>query len=64
MKKIIALLCLASLLLSLTGCHKAKQLEPFDIPGEFDTSKTYEITFWAKNENNVNQQNVYKRGVE
>ena len=64
MKKIIALLCLASLLLSFAGCHKAKQLEPFDIPGEFDTSKTYEITFWAKNENNINQQNVYKRAVE
>ncbi len=63
MKKAVALLCLLSLLLSFTGCHKAKQLEPFDIPAEFDDSKTYEITFWAKNENNVNQQAIYKRAV-
>ena len=64
MKKFIALLCLLSLLLCLTGCHKAKQLEVFEIPGAFDESKTYEITFWAKNENNVNQQAVYKQAVE
>ncbi len=64
MKKVIALLCLLGLLLSFTGCHKAKLMEPFEIPGVFDESKTYEITFWAKNENNVNQQNVYKQAVE
>lgn len=64
MKRIIAFVLLLSLLASLTGCHKAQLLEPFDIPAEFDTSRTYEITFWAKNENNVNQQNVYKRAVE
>ena len=63
MKKIIALLCLVSMLLSFTGCHKAKLMEPFEIPGAFDESGTYEITFWAKNENNVNQQAVYKRAV-
>ena len=64
MKKVIALLCLVSVLLSFAGCHKAKQLEVFEIPGAFDTSRTYEITFWAKNENNVNQQAVYKQAVE
>ena len=63
MKRFIALCLLVSMLLALTGCHKAKLMEPFDIPAEFDTSRTYEITFWAKNENNVNQQNVYKQAV-
>ncbi len=64
MKKIIAIVLLLSLLAGLSGCHKAKLMEPFDIPAEFDTSRTYEITFWAKNENNVNQQNIYKQAVE
>ena len=63
MKRAIVLLLLLSLLVAMPGCHRAKLMEPFDIPAEFDTSRTYEITFWAKNENNVNQQNVYKQAV-
>ena len=34
----------------LTGCHGAKDQSAFTIPGEFDTSRDYEITFWAKND--------------
>ena len=64
MKRAIALCIILGLILSFSGCHKAQLLEPFDIPQEFDTSRTYEITFWAKNENNVNQQNIYKQAVE
>ena len=32
---------------SLTGCHGQKGLNAFVIPEEFDTSREYEITFWA-----------------
>lgn len=32
----------------LTGCHGAKDQSAFTIPGEFDTSRDYEITFWPK----------------
>ena len=64
MKKVISILLLLALALSFGGCHKASLLEPFDIPETFDTSRNYEITFWAKNENNINQQEVYKRAVE
>ena len=63
MKKFIALALSLFLMIPLTACHKANLLEPFDIPEAFDTSRTYEITFWAKNENNVNQQAVYKQAV-
>ena len=36
----------------------------FDVPDEFDTSRNYEITFWAKNESNINQANVYRQAVK
>ena len=47
--KKLALLCaLGGLSLSLTGCHGSKGLPEFTVPEEFDTSRNYEITFWAK----------------
>ena len=66
MKKIISLiLLLATLLSTLTfaSCHKKISMATFDVPDEFDTSKQYEITFWAKNENNEVQRNVYANAV-
>ena len=36
----------------------------FNVPESFDTSRTYEITFWAKNESNINQANVYRQAVK
>ena len=56
MKKIISILLLAVLLLSLlSGCHGSKDLASFEVPEEFDTSRNYEITFWAKNDTNATQ---------
>lgn len=47
--KKLALLCaVGTLSLSLTGCHGSKGLPEFTVPEEFDTSRNYEITFWAK----------------
>lgn len=67
-KKIISALLLFAVLLSslsLFSCHTRKPEEwTFTMPEEFDTSKTYEITFWAKNENNAAQRQIYKEAVE
>ena len=63
MKKIIAMLLLAACLLGLSGCHLATPLQSFEIPEEFDTSRTYEIVFWTKHESNINQKNVYEQVV-
>ncbi len=49
--------------LSLTGCHGAKETLAFSIPEEFDTSKSYELTFWAKNDTNKKQVDIYKKAV-
>ncbi len=59
MKKLLALLLVCILILP--GCHSAKPLERFDIPQEFDTSRDFQITFWAKNENNASQREIYRQ---
>ena len=64
MKKIISILLLSSILLAaLSGCHGSVKRHEFVLPEEFDTSKDYEITFWAKNESNITQANVYRQAV-
>ncbi|MBP3654785.1 MAG: extracellular solute-binding protein [Oscillospiraceae bacterium] len=66
LRKKLALVLAAFLLCSLvlTGCHGSQGLEAFEIPEEFDTSRTYEITFWAKNDTNVAQTKVYEKAIE
>ena len=68
MKKLtkVVIFCLAAaiLTLSLTSCHGLKKIDAFEVPESFDESKSYEITFWAKNDTNMNQVAVYNKAVE
>ena len=48
----------------LTGCHGSRGMDPFVIPEEFDTSKEYEITFWAKNDTNKTQTAIYEQAIK
>lgn len=56
------LLCMFCLLF--TGCHGKGKLKPFEMPEEFDTTRTYEITFWAKNDTNIKQTTIYKNAIK
>jgi multiple sugar transport system substrate-binding protein len=47
----------------MTGCHGSKGLEAFEVPEEFDASKDYEITFWAKNDTNKTQTAIYEQTI-
>ena len=48
-KRALLLLSLALIVsLALSGCHGSKDTNSFAIPKSFDTSRNYEITFWAK----------------
>lgn len=62
-KKTLAMLLIGACLFALTGCHGSKALPEFAVPESFDTSKTYEISFWAKNDTNKNQTDVYKKAI-
>ena len=57
------LLPLLAAFLLLTGCHGSWGLEAFEIPESFDTTQEYEITFWAKNDTNKTQTDIYKKAI-
>ena len=63
MKKIIALILVVVLCAGLVSCHGADILEEFVMPDEFDENALYEITFWAKNDTNVNQTRIYEKAM-
>ena len=66
-KRGISRLCVLALLtgclLTLTGCHGREGMEAFEIPEQFDSSKEYEITFWAKNDTNKTQTMIYEQAI-
>lgn len=59
---IMSVVCFCAVFL--TACHGSKGLQSFEIPEEFDENQTYEITFWAKNDTNKNQTDVYEKAIE
>ena len=67
MKKLLALVLAAALLL--TGCHGhlvsegAENPGSYTLPESFDTSRHFEITFWAKNDTNKVQTAIYQSGI-
>ncbi len=63
MKKLLSLLLLAALLCSLAGCHGSAEAKVFAIPETFDTSRNYEISFWAKNDTNATQVAIYRQAI-
>ncbi len=62
-KKRVSILIIGAGLLALSGCHGSKALPEFTVPADFDASRNYEITFWAKNDTNKNQTDVYKKAI-
>ena len=72
MKRILCLLLVICFLFGLTACHgkRVERGQPatapitnFEIPESFDTSRQFEISFWAKNDNNATQRDIYAKAV-
>ena len=63
-RKALALLLILTVLLSLTACHGSEEAKVFEIPSEFDTSRNYEISFWAKNDTNMTQVAIYEKAIQ
>lgn len=65
MRKLVSvLLVMAMVALMMVGCHGAVERNAFTVPDVFDTSRDYEISFWAKNDTNSDQVAAYKKAVE
>lgn len=62
--RITASVLAAGVALMLTGCHGSVGMDEFVMPDEFDTSKDYEITFWAKNDTNKAQTDIYEKAID
>ena len=62
LKRLFPLALLLCLLL--TACHGSREQAAFAVPETFDESRDYEITFWAKNDTNKRQTDIYKAAIE
>ena len=65
-KKITACLAAAACAgtMLLTGCHGSRGSAEFVIPETFDTAKSIELTFWAKNDTNKTQTRIYEKAIK
>jgi len=63
MAKGLILVTMAGCLTGFAGCHGAKETLAFEMPEEFDTSREFEITFWAKNDTNRTQVDIYEKAI-
>lgn len=62
-KRFLLLFVIIASLMLFSGCHGSKGLLEFEIPSEFDMSGSYEITFWAKNDTNITQTQIYEKAI-
>ena len=63
LRRAAALLLAGALSLPLCACHGSRERAGFTVPESFDTSKNYEITFWAKNDTNKTQTRIYEKAI-
>jgi len=71
MKKILCLFLIVCFLLTATACHGRQVIQvtgeenisSFEIPESFDTSRSFEISFWAKNDTNMTQVEIYRQAI-
>ncbi len=50
--------------LLLCACHGSREKSAFSMPDSFDTSRNFEISFWAKNDTNKTQSEIYQKAIE
>ncbi len=63
MKKLVIFLMMIVFFLGLTSCHGHKYMDEFIMPEEFDESREYNISFWAKNDSNPTQRAIYEKAI-
>ncbi|MBR2583288.1 MAG: extracellular solute-binding protein, partial [Oscillospiraceae bacterium] len=64
LKRVLALTLALLCLLTLAACHGSRGNDPFVMPESFDSSRDYEISFWAKNDTNKTQTEIYQKAID
>ena len=62
--KLFGLFLLLVLALSSAGCHGRTVTDEFRMAEGLDPARKYEITFWAKNDTNKIQVEIYKKAIQ
>ena len=62
-RKTALLLALLISLLALSACHHQVNRSSFAVPESFDETRAVEIVFWAKNDTNQTQTDIYKKAI-
>ena len=64
LKRAAALFAVTALAAALlTGCHGSKGRAQFEVPEHFDENQKIELTFWAKNDTNKTQTQIYEKAI-
>ena len=62
-KRLMLLAALVLCMALLSGCHGSNGMLAFETPERFDTDRRFEISFWAKNDTNITQVEIYKKAI-
>lgn len=63
-KRPLLLVLLLLCAFALSGCHGSREQNAFQLPESFDSSREFEISFWAKNDTNITQTRIYEQAIE
>ena len=63
-KRLCLFVLLLAALLLLSACHGSRKVGSFEVPQSLDTSRDYEIVFWAKNDTNKTQTEIYQKAID
>ncbi len=62
-KRVLALALGFICLLGLAGCHGSRGYNAFVMPESLDATRQFEISFWAKNDTNKTQTEIYQQAI-
>ncbi len=62
-RRVFAFLAALVCAVSATACHGLVKRKAFNIPEQFDLTRNYTVTFWAKNDTNKTQTEIYTRAA-
>ena len=63
-KRIVAAVCAAAAVVSVSGCHGSRKTSEFAVPDSLNENSSITVTFWAKNDTNRTQTDIYRKAIE